>query len=422
MKVFKFGGASIKDAGSIRNMKQIIDQYKNDSLVVVVSAMGKTTNNLEKVYEAAISRKSYEDQLSEVHTFHTAICSELFRAEHDIFFELDQWIQFLGKQISELGIDKKERLYDAIVSIGELLSSNIISEFLNDHGISVVWLDARKLIKTDDNYKEGMIDWEVTKNNIISTLEKNELSNLSITQGFIGSDPNGLTTTLGREGSDFSAAIFAYCLEAESVTIWKDVPGILNADPKLFSNTNLYRYLSYQEAAEMTYYGASVIHPKTIKPLANKQIPLLVKSFLEPEAAGTIIDKDQKHVLYPTFVIKENQCLVSFEVRDLSFINEKNLSVIFHILNQLRIKINMMQNSAVSLTVCFDYHPEKVEQLLAMLKNDFTIKYNEGLQLITVKNYNEKAIQDVSVNRNILVEQRTRNTFQIVVQKITGIV
>ena len=383
--------------------------------------MGKTTNNLEKVYESAISGKSIEKDLEFVHNYHIDICRGLFPDGHDVFTEMSHWIDSINVQLHDLGIQNKARLYDAIVSVGELLSSSIIAEYLQENELPAVWLDARKLIKTDNSFREGIVDWELTESAIRSTLAQNQVATLSITQGFIGGDPIGYTTTLGREGSDFTAAIFAHCLEAESVTIWKDVPGILNADPKLFEKTSLYDYLSYQEAAEMTYYGASVIHPKTIKPLANKKIPLLVKSFIQPEQPGTVIDKDQKHVLFPTYVIKNNQCLVSFHVKDLSFIDEKNLSVIFHILSTLKIKINMMQNSAVSLTICFDYHQDKVNQLLDMLKNDFTIRYNQGLQLITIKNYTNDAIAEVSGGRKIMVEQRTRNTFQIVVQKSTEI-
>jgi aspartate kinase len=321
---------------------------------------------------------------------------------------------------SILGSNVKNRngaqLYDAVVSFGELLSSTIIGLYMQDRGMKISWIDARNLIKTDQNYREGKIDWQITGSLIKQSLT-DKLSEFNfITQGFIGSTKDGHTTTLGREGSDFTAAIFGASLDAESVTIWKDVPGILNADPKRFEETQLYSNLSYQEAAEMTYYGASVIHPKTIKPLANKNISLLVKSFENPTLEGTVINKDDILDLLPTYVIKDKQCLVSFGVKDLTFINEKNLSIIFHILDKLNIKINMMQNSAVSLTVCFDFREDKVSKLLDTLKNDFKILYNQDLQLITIKNYTQDAINRVLANRDILVEQRTRHTYQIVVK------
>jgi len=418
MKVFKFGGASIKTANSIKNMSDIVAEYPDDRLVIVVSAMGKTTNHLEEIFFKKLKGEDFNPNLTELTQYHNKIVHELFNGP--IAYDPEPVKSIFDELGSILDSNARNKngaqLYDSIVSYGELLSSTIIGLYLKERGIKINWIDARILIKTDHTFREGKIDWKTTESLIKSTLAKKLSESNFITQGFIGSTDEGHTTTLGREGSDFTAAIFGASLDADSVTIWKDVPGILNADPKRFEKTQLYSNLSYQEAAEMTYYGASVIHPKTIKPLANKNIPLLVKSFEDPTLEGTEINEGDIHDLPSTYVIKDNQCLVSFGVKDLTFINEKNLSIIFHILDKLNIKINMMQNSAVSLTVCFDYREDKVSQLLHMLENDFKILYNQNLQLITIKNYTQDAVDMVSDNRNILVEQRTRNTYQIVVK------
>ena len=418
MKVFKFGGASIKDANSIKNMSDIVVEYPDDRLVIVVSAMGKTTNHLEEIFFKKLKEEDFKHNLTELIHYHNKIVQELFdghkaaetKPVKSLFDELSSILDSNAKN------KNGAQLYDSIVSYGELLSSTIIGLYLKDRGIKIKWIDARLLIKTDHTFREGKINWKTTESLIKNTLEEKLSESKYITQGFIGSTDEGHTTTLGREGSDFTAAIFGASLDADSVTIWKDVPGILNADPKRFEKTRLYSNLSYQEAAEMTYYGASVIHPKTIKPLANKNISLLVKSFEDPTHDGTEFNEGNPHDLPPTYVIKDRQCLVSFGVKDLTFINEKNLSIIFHILDKLNIKINMMQNSAVSLTVCFDYREDKVSQLLHTLENDFKIRYNQDLQLITIKNYTQDAVDIVSGNRDILVEQRTRNTYQIVVK------
>ncbi len=418
MKVFKFGGASIKDANSIRNMTDIVAGYPDDALVIVVSAMGKTTNKLEQIFYKKLKEEDFGADLDELTEYHSKIIQELFKEKtntdlkpvNELFEDLESILT------SKIKNRNGAQLYDTIVSFGELLSSTIVGLYMQGNGMKINWIDARNLIKTDQTYREGKIDWEITESLIKQALREKLTESNFITQGFIGSTKDGHTTTLGREGSDFTAAIFGASLDADSVTIWKDVPGILNADPKRFDQTQLYSNLSYQEAAEMTYYGASVIHPKTIKPLANKNISLLVKSFENPTLEGTEINKGDIHELPPTYVIKDKQCLVSFGVKDLTFINEKNLSIIFHILDKLNIKINMMQNSAVSLTVCFDYQEDKVNKLLQTLENDFKILYNQDLQLITIKNYTQEAVNMISSNRDILVEQRTRHTYQIVVK------
>lgn len=418
MKVFKFGGASIKDSNSIKNMSDIVAEYPDDRLVIVVSAMGKTTNHLEEIFFKKLKGQDFNPNLTELVQYHNKIVQELFDGlkmydpipVKSLFDELGSILDSNTKN------KNGAQLYDSIVSYGELLSSTIIGLYLKERGMKINWIDARILIRTDHTFREGIIDWITTESLIKNTLAEKLSESNFITQGFIGGTNEGHTTTLGREGSDFTAAIFGASLDADSVTIWKDVPGILNADPKRFGKTQLYSNLSYQEAAEMTYYGASVIHPKTIKPLANKNISLLVKSFEDPTLDGTEINEGNPHDLPPTYVIKDDQCLFSFGVKDLTFINEKNLSIIFHILDKLKIKINMMQNSAVSLTICFDYRDDKVRQLLHTLENDFKILYNQDLQLITIKNYTQDAVNIISGDRDILVEQRTRNTYQIVVK------
>jgi aspartate kinase len=414
MKVFKFGGASLKSPEAIRNMASIVQHFKGEKLVIVVSAMGKTTNNLEALFQLVIQKEDPLKKFREIIDYHLGISSQLISGTENLE-KIDHLIDQLKTTVANVDLgDNPDKVYDQIISHGELLSSSIISAYLSEVGLPAIWADARNFIKTDSTYREGKIDWIATCALIRDHLKTRLSDHIIITQGFIGSTENETTTTLGREGSDFTAAIIASCLEAESVTIWKDVPGILNADPKRFQDPKLYEHLSFQEAAEMTYYGASVIHPKTIKPLANKNIPLYVKSFEKPELPGTLIDQGGPHPLYPTFVVKDDQCLISFLAKDLAFINERNLSIIFHVLDMLNIKINMMQNSAVSLTICVDNRSSKIKKLIEALKNDFSIRFNESLRLITVKNYSPASIIQVSKDRKILVEQRTRNTFQIV--------
>ncbi len=414
MKVFKFGGASLKSPEAIRNMASIVQHFKGEKLVIVVSAMGKTTNNLEALFQLVIQKEDPLKKFREIIDYHLGISSQLISGTENLE-KIDHIIDQLKTTVANVDLgDNPDKVYDQIISHGELLSSSIISAYLSEVGLPTIWADARNFIKTDSTYREGKIDWTATCALIQDHLKTRLSDHIIITQGFIGSTENETTTTLGREGSDFTAAIIASCLDAESVTIWKDVPGILNADPKRFQDPKLYEHLSFQEAAEMTYYGASVIHPKTIKPLANKNIPLYVKSFEKPELPGTLIDKGGPHPVYPTYVVKDDQCLISFLAKDLAFINERNLSIIFHVLDLLNIKINMMQNSAVSLTICVDNRSSKIKKLIEALKNDFSIRFNESLRLITVKNYSPASIIQVSKDRKILVEQRTRNTFQIV--------
>lgn len=416
MKVFKFGGASIKDAAAIKNMSRIIQRYAGEQLLIVVSAMGKTTNALENVVRDRISGKNPLEQINGLHDYHRSICEGLFDSEkHVVFEDLEELFHNIRENTAREYTDPEE-LYGRIVSYGEIISAMIISHFLG-RNMACKLIDAREFIKTDAGYREANVDWETTCQLVNDKLPEVLYKDIIVTQGFIGSSLSGTTTTLGREGSDFSAAIFAHCLHAESVMIWKDVPGILNADPKIIAGTVKFNELPYNEAAEMTYYGASVIHPKTIKPLALKNIPLWVRSFEDQSEPGTCIHDCFVEKFIPSLIFKENQSLVSFYVRDFTFINEKNLSLIFDTLDSLQIKINMMQNSAISFSICVDSHGDKIEKLIHRLKNNFKILYNENLQLITVKHYDNDTIDLVSTDKKILLEQKTRHNYQIVVEK-----
>ena len=413
MKVFKFGGASVKNADAIRNMCSIVTSYSSEKLVVVISAMGKTTNALEAVIAAKLNNHNFEEEIDAIHSYHHKICSELFDAEDKVFSTIAEIFNDLRHELSQNYA--YNQLYDQIVSKGELISTQIIAAFLNKKGCNALWLDAREYIRTDNNFREGHVDWRLTEELIRHDIAEKATGNILITQGFIGRSANNFTTTLGREGSDFTAAIFAYCLTAESVTVWKDVPGILNADPKIIPDAILFDELPYKEAAEMTYYGASVIHPKTIKPLANKNIPLYVRSFDHPNDPGTIIHNCKLKTLPPTIIIKNNQCLVSFKVIDYTFINEGNLSLIFKSLSEIDMKINIMQNSAISFSIVVDYEFNKLERLLESLKSHFDIRYNTGLKLITVKNYAQEILNKYRNDQKILLEQISRNNYRALI-------
>jgi aspartate kinase len=417
MKVYKFGGASVKNADAFRNIVSIVKTYGgNKQLLLVVSAMGKTTNALEQIVESAYNKQDYSLLLQQSKAYHQEIISDLFPdTSHVVYARFEQLFTQLDHLLKtgqpEANYDE---YYDQVVSFGEIFSSTILHFFLAEHELLNKWIDSRKYIHTDNNWREAKVDWDWTarlmKRDLPSILE----DQLIVTQGFLGGTNNGLTTTLGREGSDFSAAIFAYCLDATEMYIWKDVAGLLNADPKYFENTVRYPEISYQETIEMAYYGASVIHPKTIKPLANKQIPLYVKSFLNPAAEGTKICECRFEKLAPAYIIKENQCLISFSVKDFTFISEKSLGTIFNALYELRIKINLMQNSAISFSICTDYKPERINKLISTLDEDFSIFYNTNLKLYTIKNYDNDSINYILAQREVLLEQRTRNTFQVI--------
>lgn len=421
MKIFKFGGASVKDAAAVRNVAEIVSLYDGQKITIVVSAMGKTTNKLEEVVTALSQkdRKIFTALVDDLMLFHETILGELFHERHfAVYAEMEAIFEALRLRFDQSFSDNYSFEYDQIVSIGEVLSSVILAAYLREKGFPAVWADARKLIRTDHLYQEGTVDWSKTE----SLIQERFLPlfsevNIQVTQGFIGHTPEGFTTTLGREGSDYTAGIFAYCTNAESVTIWKDVPGMLNADPKYFDNTVKLDQISFKEAIELSYYGASVIHPKTIKPLQNKDIPLYVKSFLDPTASGTIIQKNSENdALIPSFIFKNDQVLFSFTTTNFSFIVEENLSDIFSRLSKINAKINLMQNSALDFSILMDRSKINIDQVLELFKDTYSVKFNEGLTLITIRHYDQATIDRVTENKEIILEQKTRQTARIVVK------
>lgn len=412
MKVFKFGGASVKSAPAVINTASIIHSYANEPLLVVVSAMGKTTNALEQIVQSIIRKEDFKNALQLLKNYHLDITNQLFEADHAIHKDIEQVFDTIERLPFNSLTD--DQLYDQVVSLGEMVSTLIIAAYINHCVMPCVWLDARDFICTDANYREGKVDWTKSKaamRNIDFASHK-----LFVTQGFIGRTPDGFTTTLGREGSDFTAAIFASCLNAESLTIWKDVPGVMNADPKRLPAAIVFDELPFKEAAEMTYYGASVIHPKTIKPLANAGIPLLVKNFDNINLPGTRIHECKVDDLPPLIVFKDNQCLISCKVVDYTFIDETQLGIIFKALAELNIKINMMQNSAISFSFCVDFRENKILRLVEVLQHHFEVYYNTGLTLITVKNYDEKTFDFYRKQKGVLLEQSSRSTLQILIK------
>jgi aspartate kinase len=413
MKVFKFGGASLKSAAGIRNVGAILQAYTGTPLLVVVSAMGKTTNALERILQLSSAGQNARAEITTLLEYHQTILNDIFPQTHEIHAVLNNLFQELEAALLAPG--EFDQVYDQVVSKGELISSHIVHHYLVQQGLPSTWLDARSCILTDNSFREGKVDWTTTTANI-QRLRPSLENAMLITQGFIGRTNDGLTTTLGREGSDFSAAIFASCLQAESLTIWKDVPGVMNADPKRLPAATVFKELPFKEAAEMTYYGASVIHPKTIKPLANKGIPLLVKNFDDPSLPGTIIHESIVEQLPPLIVFKDNQCLVSCKVTDYTFISEEQLVVIFHALTELGLRINLMQNSAISFSFCLDFREQKVAALIQKLQQHFEVYYNTGLTLITIKNYDEKLFDTYRKQKGVLLEQSSRSTLQVLVR------
>ncbi|EHQ26075.1 aspartate kinase [Mucilaginibacter paludis] len=418
MQVYKFGGASVKDASGIINLSEIVRKNRETPLLIVVSAMGKTTNALEKLTRAYVDQADdMQFIFEEIKQYHYEILHQLFAPNHAVFDEVENTFVEIEWTIEDEPHDDFDFIYDQIVSIGELVSTRIVNAYLNKAGIASQWLDVRGYIHTDNTYREGKVDWAKTKQSIQQDVPALLQKGVVVTPGFLGGTSENFTTTLGREGSDYTASIFAACLNADSVTIWKDVPGVLNADPKLFEATVKYDELSYAEAIEMTYYGASVIHPKTIKPLQNAKIPLLVKPFLHPEEPGTIISETQ-HIVFntPVIIVKQNQVLLSISTKDYSFISEDHLSEIFGLFASTHTKVNIMQNSAVSFTVCFDDAPEKFEKLMLGLQPAFRVKYNTELSLITVRHYKQGLLKELTTGKIVLLEQISRNTVQMVVK------
>lgn len=421
MKVYKFGGASVKDAGAVRNVEKIISGNEDD-LIVIISAMGKMTNALEEVVKLYLAGEGTAQALHEIRNFHDSIITELALTNDEFFMSLyDRLFDALTTKLGGEPTRNYDYEYDQVVSFGELISTTIVSGYLNSQGIDNEWIDARKVIRTDNTYREGKVDWELTealfKSKTGSFFQNQDKRTICITQGFLGHTDTGQTTTLGREGSDYSAGIAAWCLEADSVTIWKDVPGMLNADPKYFNNTERLPRISFREAIELSYYGASVIHPKTIKPLQNKDIPLYVKSFVDPQAAGTIIQKDiTADHLVPSYIFKSDQTLISISPRDFSFIVEGNLRDIFEAFHQTKIKVNLMQNSAISFSVCVNEDEPKLNHLIELLGDEYEVRYNTSLQLMTVRHYNEDILKTLKSDREVLLEQRSRHTTRFVMR------
>ncbi|HEY8784275.1 MAG TPA: aspartate kinase [Mucilaginibacter sp.] len=418
MLVFKFGGASVKDSRGLVNLANVIKRFEGEQLLIVVSAMGKTTNALEKLTKAYVDGEDDLDVIFEdIKKYHYSILEQLFEPSHPIFDEVANTFVEIDWIIEDEPHDNYDFNYDQIVSIGEMVSTRIVNAWLNKTGIKSQWLDVRGYVLTDNTYREGIVQWDKTCTSISRDVPGLLQKGLVVTQGFLGGTSENFTTTLGREGSDYTASIFAACLGAESVTTWKDVPGILNADPKFFEDTVKFDELSYTEAIEMTYYGATVIHPKTIKPLQNAKIPLLVRPFTDPDAPGTIIKDDVVHqFVKPVIILKQGQVLLSISAKDYSFISENHLSCIFGLFAQCQVKVNMMQTSALSFTVCFDFYEERFKKLLKGLSNDFNVKYNDNLTLITVRHYNQASLKELITAKNILLEQLSRNTVQLVVK------
>jgi len=418
MKVFKFGGASVKNAGAVKNLGNIL-RHSGNNIVVVVSAIDKTTNALELLYQYHKSgHPAMMDQFRKIAGFHQDLCRELF--DNPTLKEagfLKNWFSEIESILLNPPSEYSDFGYDRLVSYGELISSSIIAEYLTSIGFPARFLDIRKVIRTDNTYREARIDWETSATLAASHFSEKQ-QHFVVTQGFIGSTSEGLSTTLGREGSDFTAAILAYLLNAESVSIWKDVPGIMNADPAWYPNPEKIDFLSYQEAIELTFYGAKVIHPRTVKPLENKRIPLYVKSFVTPETEGTCIAHSDKHISYPPiYILKHNQVLLSISPKDFSFIAEDHISHFFALLNKHRTHVNLIQNSAISFSACADTNSETFSRLIGDLQKKFTVRYNDKLTLITIRHYNEEAVMKMTKDRSILLEQRSRNTVRYIVKE-----
>lgn len=416
MRIFKFGGASIKDAEGIRNVVEVLQTVGHQNTLLVVSAMGKTTNAMEVVVKNYFKDKTALDaSFNEIIDYHNEISLALFKNDkHPIFAEVKGLIEQVKGFLAWNKSPKYAFVYDQVVGYGELISTTILSAYFKEVGITNKWLDVRDYIKTSDDYREGSVNWENTQKNIAQNIDQ---SCLNITQGFLGSDDNNFTTTLGREGSDYTAAIFAYCLNADSVTIWKDVPGVLNADPRYFENAELLNRISYREAIELAFYGASVIHPKTLQPLQRKEIPLHVKSFINPTEDGTVVMKGKGITPnVPCFIVKKDQILMKLSSLDFSFIVEENISEIFKLFHDNKMKVDLIQNSAISFSVCVENKYNKLEDLLKVLKSKFKVTHYEDVALYTIRHFDENAIASLQEGKEILLEQRTQETIQLVVK------
>lgn len=412
MTIFKFGGASVKDADSVKNVAAVLRSQGFDSCLLVVSAMGKTTNALEEVVKSYFAGADYSSGLEGVRQYHKNIAGSLFAENHPVFNTIEERITKINHFLAFNKSRDFNFIYDQTVSVGELLSSKLLSEYLREQGFHHEFLDARNFIRTDSTFRDAAVDWQISEEKI-RAIDK---SKSYVTQGFIGSNSEGRTVTLGREGSDYSAAIFAYCTDADSVTIWKDVPGVMTGDPRKFPNATLLSNISYEEAIEMAYYGASVIHPKTLQPLLKKQIPFHVKSFLKPWEAGTYIGFSTHNEYHESYVLKENQWLMRIATRDFSFIAEEHLSQIFRLVSRHQIKVSLMQNSAISLAICLEDKFQNIEALQADLRKAFDIEVTGAVSLFTVRNFNPENLPDFFKDKEILLEQISTRTLQRVIR------
>ena len=416
MRIYKFGGASVKDAEGIKNLFSIMKKEGFDKTLLIISAMGKTTNALELVVKNYFENKNeLQYSINQIFEFHNTVLLELFlEKNHEVFKDIKLIFDNLKVFLKRNKSPNYSFVYDQVVPYGEILSTKIISAFLNLSGVKSNWLDSRELIKTDSNYRDADIDWKLTQKNISENIDKKKLN---ITQGFIGSNQNNFNTTLGREGSDYSAAIYAYCLNAQSLTIWKDVPGVLNADPRVFKNPILLDYISYTEAIELAFYGASVIHPKTLQPLQKKEIPLFVKSFLNPKGKGTAISRGIKiKPEVPCFIVKRNLNLLKLSSLDFSFIVEENISEIFQVLHENKMKVDLIQNSAISFSVCIYDKFNRLKELLSILKATFKVECVENVNLFTIRHFDEKSSDEILKNNELILEQRTDDVLQLIVR------
>ena len=414
MRIYKFGGASVKDAEGVKNVASVLKTTGYNNTLVVISAMGKTTNAMEIVIKNYFENKAeLQSSIHDIIKYHNEILLDLFSNEqHQVFAAVKALFDELNLFFKSNKSPDYNYVYDQTIGFGELISTTIVSYYLNEIGIKNSWVDVREFIKTDNYYRRSNVNWEQTQENILAGFDT---SKLNITQGFLGSDANNFTTTLGREGSDYTAAIFAYCLNANSVTIWKDVPGVLNADPRYFENAQLLHQISYREAIELAFYGASVIHPKTLQPLQRKEIPLYVKSFLNPKADGTCVSKGKTiEPQIPCFIVKKNQILISLSSLDFSYIVEENISEIFGLLHLYKMKVDVIQNSAISFSVCIENIYNNLEKLLQHLKAKFNVTCYENVSLYTVRHYNEEAIDELEKDKTVLLKQLTQETVQIV--------
>ena len=416
MKIFKFGGASVKDAAGIKNVVQVLKEVGYKNVFLVVSAMGKMTNAFEKLTDAYFYNTiDLPNHIDHVKDYHLTIIKELFNnREHDVYPEIELVFTEMSQFMTRNESKKYSFVYDQLVSFAELLSTKIVSLYFNEIGIKNSWLDVRDAIKTNSDYRDAKVNWPLTEQWMLKNINT---ANLYITQGFIGKDENHYTTTLGREGSDYTAAIFAYCLNAKSVTIWKDVAGVLNADPRHFNDSDLLEQLSYTEAIELAFYGATVIHPKTLQPLQKKEIPLYVKSFLNPINEGTKVSRGV-HIFpeTPCFIIKKEQILLSISSLDFSFIVERNISDIFDLLHAHKMKVNLIQNSAISFSICLEDKHKNFDRLLDVLKKKFKIDAQKGVSLFTIRHFTTEAIEKIEKDNKILLKQMTKETVQIVIE------